>query len=153
QYQARLLDELRSAVRARDEFLCIASHELRTPLTTLQLQIELLARLAPRLQPTGRESSITTYDAILDGLALLRRQVERLENLVEGLLDVGRLVRGPAREPKQDVELAALARGVVNRLGDEQQQRGSELTVTAAGTVRGHWNPFLLERIVGNLIG
>ncbi len=45
QRQSTLLDELRDAVHARDEFLSIASHELRTPITTLTLQIDGLSRM------------------------------------------------------------------------------------------------------------
>jgi len=45
QRQTALLEELRDAVRARDEFLSVASHELRTPITTLTLQIDGLSRM------------------------------------------------------------------------------------------------------------
>src|SRR5690606_147883 len=39
-----LADELKTAVRARDDFLSIAGHELKTPLTALILQIQGLQR-------------------------------------------------------------------------------------------------------------
>ena len=38
--RARLLDERRQAVAARDQFLAVAAHELRTPLATLALLVD-----------------------------------------------------------------------------------------------------------------
>src|SRR3954451_10622742 len=35
----RLIEELREAVRARDEFVSIAAHELRNPMTPILLQV------------------------------------------------------------------------------------------------------------------
>ena len=54
QRQSALLDELRGAIRARDEFLSVASHELRTPITTLGLQIDGLSRMLHDQRPGRR---------------------------------------------------------------------------------------------------
>ncbi|MFL5301856.1 MAG: GAF domain-containing protein, partial [Anaeromyxobacteraceae bacterium] len=48
---AQLWDQLRSAVRARDEFIGIASHELKTPLTPIVLQLGALERSCERGVP------------------------------------------------------------------------------------------------------
>jgi len=37
-----LIEELREAVRARDEFVAIAAHELRNPMTPILLQVDML---------------------------------------------------------------------------------------------------------------
>ena len=48
--KARLFQELREALRLREEFMSAAAHELRTPVTTIQTWAELLSRTetAPR---------------------------------------------------------------------------------------------------------
>jgi two-component system OmpR family sensor kinase len=38
----RLIEELREAVRARDEFVAIAAHELRNPMTPILMQVSSL---------------------------------------------------------------------------------------------------------------
>src|SRR5918992_184922 len=42
----RLIEELREAVRARDEFVAIAAHELRNPMTPILMQVHNLAAAA-----------------------------------------------------------------------------------------------------------
>src|SRR4051794_16075172 len=42
----RLIEELREAVRARDEFVAIAAHELRNPMTPIMVQVSLLLAAA-----------------------------------------------------------------------------------------------------------
>src|SRR3954468_15229795 len=46
----RLIEELREAVRARDEFVAIAAHELGNPMTPILMQVSslLAAARAPR---------------------------------------------------------------------------------------------------------
>ena len=84
--------ELRHAVDARDEFLSMASHELKTPLTALRLQVQSLVRSAARApdQQFSPEQLQARFDAA-------ERQVQRLVQLIDALLDVSRLQRGGAR--------------------------------------------------------
>ena len=42
----RLIEELREAVRARDEFVAIAAHDLRNPMTPILMQVHNLAAAA-----------------------------------------------------------------------------------------------------------
>ena len=42
----RLIEELREAVRARDEFVAIAAHELRNPMTPILMQVHNLVTAA-----------------------------------------------------------------------------------------------------------
>jgi PAS domain S-box-containing protein len=83
--------ELRESVRVRDEFLQIASHELRTPLTPLALKLSSLQRLA-----TGGQ---LLPEAVARHTEAAQRQVKRLAELVEDLLDVTRLSTSSSARP------------------------------------------------------
>ena len=86
---ARLYHEAQQAVRLRDEFLSIASHELKTPLTALQLQLQSLLSHAARARRTGRSP-----ERLRRSLDDVDRQVHRLTQLVNDLLDVSRISPG-----------------------------------------------------------
>ncbi|MDI3287429.1 PAS domain-containing sensor histidine kinase, partial [Polyangium sp. 15x6] len=144
-----LLDERRArtaaeeAVHLRDDFLSIASHELRTPLTSLQLAIQSLGQRLARGMDVERVRS---------AVALSGRQVKRLGDLVDMLLDVSRIQAGRLELHTAPVELRALVDEVVAHLGDQIAQSGSALAVRAEQPVIGQWDPHRLEQVVTNLL-
>jgi PAS domain S-box-containing protein len=78
----RFIEELRAAVRVRDEFLQIAAHELRTPLTTLKLQLQ---GMAP--QVAAASQGRPEVERLPRRFDTVSRQVDRLSRLIETLLD------------------------------------------------------------------
>ncbi|MDI1450438.1 AAA family ATPase [Polyangium sp. 6x1] len=144
-----LLDERRArtaaeaAVQLRDEFLSIASHELRTPLTSLQLAIQSLGQRLARGMDVERVQS---------AVALSGRQVKRLADLVDMLLDVSRIQAGRLELHTTPVELRALVDEVVVHLGDLIARSGSTLAVRAEQPIIGRWDPHRLEQVVTNLL-
>ncbi len=96
-------DLLRSALHVRDEFLSVASHELRTPITTLSLQTESAFRSMASAHADGAGSE----ERIVRRLTTIRRQIVRLEQLVEALLDVSRLMEGRLYLSPEEVDLGA----------------------------------------------
>lgn len=81
---AELNRALRAEHRQKDDFLAMLSHELRNPLAPLASSIELVCR----------DPSLRDQPAILDSMAVMRRQVQQLSHLVDDLLDVSRVSRG-----------------------------------------------------------
>src|SRR5262249_7192523 len=79
----RLLGELQTALRARDDFLMVASHELRTPLTSLQLTASSVMR---QLEKAGGHP--LPAPVLDDRMRAVKRQLDRLEQLINALLDV-----------------------------------------------------------------
>jgi PAS domain S-box-containing protein len=81
---ASLFKKANDAIQLREDFIQVASHELRTPLTPLKLQIGLLQKFLIRedilSSPQGKE-----LEKILKGAD---RQVIRLKNLIDDLIDV-----------------------------------------------------------------
>jgi signal transduction histidine kinase len=132
--------QLKEAVAIREDFMTIASHELRTPLTALTLQLDVLAR---RIDGGGPE---------VRRLETALRQAQRLEGLISELLAVSRISTGKLRPHPEAVDLAALAREIVERMADTAARAGCELRVDARPVV-GRWDPHQLDQVVTNLIG
>ena len=79
---ARLFEQTRAAVAAREDFISVASHELKTPLTPLQLHLNTWQRRIGEFAKEGKEEWVQKR------LRSLQRQSQRLNHLVEELLDV-----------------------------------------------------------------
>jgi PAS domain S-box-containing protein len=133
--RARLLQELREAVNARDALISIASHELRTPLTALQLQLQLLAK---------QHADSRVLPAVVG-------QAARLGRLINNLLEVSRITAGTLQLEVSEVDLTRMAEQVVAH--HRAEVRGAlPLHVIADGAVVGVWDPVRLEQIVNNLV-
>jgi PAS domain S-box-containing protein len=138
----RLVAELGEAVRLRDEFLSIASHELKTPLTSLSLRLQAFGRLTP-------EDAARRMGADLD---VMRRQLVRLNALVNELLDVARISTGRLLLDPEEVDLQAVVREVVGRFHEEAERSGTPLEVHAEAPVRGRYDRLRLEQVLTNLL-
>jgi signal transduction histidine kinase len=144
--QSALLDELRGAIRARDEFLSIAGHELRTPITTLALQVEglqgvLRAKAAPEL-----------LSSLSRRLELTRRQIDRLAALVATLVDVSRINAQRLEVAREPADLVEVLRSAVERLGDEASRAGSSLRLDEGGPIRGDFDVARVDQVATNLL-
>ncbi|PCC71255.1 PAS domain S-box-containing protein [Nannocystis exedens] len=144
-----LMDERRAraaaeeAVRQRDDFLSIASHELRTPLTSLQLAIQSLEKRLSRGMDVER---------VRAAVALSSRQVQRLADLVDMLLDVSRIQAGQLDLNRAPVDLRELVTQAVTQFDDQFARSGSTLALRADKPVIGQWDPYRLEQVVTNLV-
>lgn len=147
QHLEKIADELRRAVDARDVFLSVASHELRTPLTALRLQVQAVQRSL--LRTPERQYSVDQLRSRIDAAD---RQVNRLVELIDALLDVSRLQGGRIDLSVADVELAAVAAEVVERARAAATAAGSTLTLRAPGPVAGQWDGSRVDQVVTNLV-
>jgi signal transduction histidine kinase len=140
--ERRARAEAEDAVRVRDEFLSVASHELRTPLTSLALAMQGLEHKLASMEPSRAQWAI--------GLA--SRQVKRLGQLVDALLDVSRIHAGKLEIHREDVDLVAIVRDVAAQFAEEAARHHSSLRIEAGGAIVGAWDGFRLEQIVINLV-
>ncbi|WP_426748978.1 ATP-binding protein [Myxococcus faecalis] len=137
---------LQEAIRARDEFLSVASHELKTPLTVLSLRLQAFARAtlsdpeSPWALRHGRE---------VQGML---RQVMRLADLVNGLLDVSRIGTGRLRLELEQVDLRALVQEVVARFQPEAERAECQVELEGGPPAVGTWDRMRLEQVVTNLV-
>jgi len=138
---AALYRREQEAVRARDDFLSIASHELRTPLTPLRLQTQVLRRLVAHGGTPAREKLSASLDT-------LDRQTDRLGRLVSDLLDVSRITVGRLTLHRESLDLADVARELVERYAAASRSRIELRTQTAPGS----WDRTRLEQVATNLL-
>ncbi|MBX3187283.1 MAG: PAS domain S-box protein [Labilithrix sp.] len=133
---------LRTAVRARDEFLSVASHELRTPLSALQLNLQLLERLP---QDAVRMRS--------ERLDVALRACKNLGALIETLLDVGRAATGHLELNAVEMDLAELLHDVARRFEPAIAGAGCSLELRVEPTLLGRWDRLRLDQVFANLLG
>jgi signal transduction histidine kinase len=142
-----IASELRQAVDARDEFLSVASHELKTPLTALRLQVQSLQRSVTRTPDAqfSPEQLRARFDAA-------DRQVQRLVELIDTLLDVSRLQGGSIVFDVAELDLAVLIAEVVDRVRATAAAAGSSLTLESPAELRGRFDGSRVDQIVTNLL-
>ena len=141
----RKLGLAREAVREREDFLAIASHELRTPLTCVRLVVQSLERA------THVGEAVTA--AQVEKLRQLGRHVDRLGELVTGLLEVGEMATGGLRVDPTPFDLAALVREVVERFQPDALRRGPPIALEVAGPIDGCWDRRRVFEALAALVG
>ena len=90
---------LAEANRFKDEFLASISHQLLTPITSIRAAADLLTA------PPAKESK--TADSLISSIA---RNTQRLQGLVQELLDLARLQRGEATLSREPWDLKTIVR-------------------------------------------
>jgi signal transduction histidine kinase len=146
--QEEMLTTLRRTLHARDEFFSAASHELRTPLTTLGLQTEGLLQS----YGTGKEPVRVEDERLLRRLGLIRKQVVRLDQLVDQLLDISRLIEGRLDLQLEDVDFQSVALEAIDLLREPAQRAGSPVLFRGKDSVVGRWDRLRLGQVVTNLL-
>jgi signal transduction histidine kinase len=139
---ARLYNEARAAIRARDEFLSIASHELKTPITSLQLLVQ---GLSSGLVPPSSEVLTKTFQ-------VAERQTRRLTTLIDGLLDVSRFAGQRFPLEFEQVDLSALVRDIAENFREQLARSKCRLSLRTDRPVVGRWDRSRLEQVVTNLL-
>jgi len=138
---ARRHTKLGEALADRERLISIAAHELRGPLCSVRLGLQALRR--------GRFPPKATR--LVD---IMLREEQRLTQLIEDLLDLGRIRSGQLQLRLAAVDLNAVVRDVGGQLRASAARTGSTLTLSLPRpAVVGQWDRSRLEQVVTNLIG
>ena len=131
--------EAEAANQAKDEFMAVLGHEPRTPLTTIVAGVRVLHHIG---SPEARAASIR--DAI-------ERQADQLTRLVDDLLDVKRIITGPAVLERPPCDLGEAVTGFTATWNGSGRFKDHTLLVDAE-TVWVNGDTARLQQIVDNLM-
>ncbi|MEJ2594982.1 MAG: two-component regulator propeller domain-containing protein [bacterium] len=134
--EAKKMKELDSL---KSRFFANISHEFRTPLTLILGPVEkLLADL------TGEYR---------DDLAIIKRNAQRLEQLINELLTLSKLEAGQLKLQAREMDLVNLVNGYVQSFESLAKQRNIDLTFASEkDEIQTFVDPEKLEKILNNLL-
>jgi PAS domain S-box-containing protein len=143
---ARLYEKAQKALKQREDLISMASHEMKTPLTTLKLQMEVLMLSARSDQ---HESFLTNLERIA---STTQRQMNRLENVIDNLLDLTRMGQGRLSREFKKNELGELVQEVVERFHEQLTHFNISLNSEVATDCWVVCDLFRIDQVITNLI-
>ncbi len=142
--------DLDSDIKLRSQFLSIASHELKTPLTSIYGILQLQERM---LRLKKDQPSFPDQERHHSFLKMVIRQVERLNELIDGLLDVSRIQNGRFMVEPTETDVVALLKDCVqSRLTVIAQEAGVQLSLDTIPQLNARVDPVRMEEVIMNLV-
>ncbi len=135
---------LREIDQRKDEFIATAAHELRNPLAALSGYNQLIQRVISK--------GMADQSMIERNIGEMSRQITRLNNLVERLLDASRIQLGRLILDRSKQDLILIARMVVDDL-KAADGNAHNILLTAPDELTGCWDALRLEQVITNLVG
>jgi len=140
--QARLrVEQLDAANRRKDEFLAMLAHELRSPLSSIHYAVHLLGRHIGEAPAQQRMQ------------AVIERQLHRMTQLVDELLDVSRITSGRLHLQRERLDLRDVLSRAIETLESDLLERHHRLSIELpASPVWLEGDACRLEQVFVNLL-
>lgn len=139
----RSYEKARELDRLKSEFVAVVSHEVRTPLTSIKGSLELLTD--PRYFESGAPQQ--------DLLAICQTNVDRLEQLINSILDFSKLESGRLSSSFEEVDPRSLLENAVTDMGRLAQRTGIALRIDLDSDLPRLWADELrVIQVVTNLL-
>jgi len=130
-----------SANRAKDQFLAVLSHELRTPLMPVLATV------------TAMEGDEGLPPAVLEEVAVIRRNVEMEARIIDDLLDITRISRGKVELHREMVDAHACLRDTLEICQAEIEAKRLQVSMDLNASLYGVWaDPTRLRQVFWNLL-
>jgi len=142
-----LSQDLRAALVKNDMFLGMASHELKTPLTTLKLQTEMSQRVL------SKQGIAAFSDAKLAKfLKNIMYQTDRLDSLINDMLDVSRINAGKLYMQYAKTNLSQMVTDVMERFSLQLETSENQVVPDFDDNISANVDAFRIEQVLTNFI-
>jgi signal transduction histidine kinase len=91
-------------------------------------------------------------EKVVTRLGGLQKQVERMVQMFDALLDISRITSGRLTLAREQVDASALVRDCAGRVAEDAEQADCELRVRADDAIVGSWDRLRIEQVVTNLL-
>ncbi|MYB85190.1 MAG: PAS domain-containing protein [Chloroflexi bacterium] len=135
------LTPLRQLETTRREFVANVSHELRNPLASVKAMVETL-----------EGGAVSDSAAAPDFLARINREVDRMNTMVNDLLELSRIESGQSELHREPVDAAATIAAVCTDLEHRIAETGVEVTVNIPGGIVALGDAEKLQQVISNLL-
>ncbi|UEG51931.1 PAS domain-containing protein [Mucilaginibacter daejeonensis] len=134
------LTDRREVEQRKEDFITVASHEMKTPLTTIKGHIQILTKRAEK----------NNSDADLRSLAVTNRSIDRLDALINDLLDVSKIQSGRMKFNLTEFNFMEVVHNSVEAVRETTDTHEIVVTGDASRTVKADF--FRLEQVMINLL-
>lgn len=130
----------------RDTFLSICSHELKNPLTVLIMEANIIQK-----KIALNDDSVFDHDKIKRMLQNSSKQLDRLNRLVDEMLDLHRIKSGNLTMRLENLDIVELIRNVIlTNIGRDNELK-DKITFYCEEVVFGEFDAFRIEQVINNL--
>jgi PAS domain S-box-containing protein len=143
---SKLYQLSQKSIEIRNDFLSIASHELNTPITSLKLQMQMVRR---NLQDNKESAQFEKFSNSVDNSL---KQVERLINLVQVLLDVSHIQSGKLSFTFMEANVRDMINELVDRHKEMLEKNNCTLTLVNEHNLSAVWDKTRIEQVITNLL-
>lgn len=134
--------EIKRVEKLKDDFVSTVSHELRTPLTSIAGSLGLvLGGAAGTLSPKAEKL-----------LSIAHKNSQRLNMLINDLLDIDKLMAGKMRFDETVITLSKLLQDAVEQNQPYAKQHGVTLNLTSTSNVKLFVDSARIQQVLANFI-
>ena len=135
------IDEIKRHELQKNDFIKMANHELKTPVTTIKGYVQLLTKT----HAAGSDVILST------SLKTINSQVNKLNNLIEDLLDISRIESGSLPLNKHRVDIQKICEESIADINALNQSHKIYLYNLSSEPIYVHADPDRLHQVFANL--
>ena len=107
--QQEEIENVRALLKQKEDFLSLTAHELKNPLTAIRGHAQILQRRIKRVQQNATEGN----HELLIGLKSIEHQTQKIEHMINALMDVSRLDLDRLQLELKEIDLLELVKRTI----------------------------------------